>query len=267
MSQFLIGLALAVFIAYMAYRAHSLSKGGAYAAVLVGTVIFGLGGWKHGVLLLTFFITSSMLSRSFKKYKQGLDEKYSKGDERDAGQVFGNGGIPAMFAALHFLFPYETWPWLGFAAALAAVNADTWATELGALNPTRPRLITNLRTVVEKGTSGGVSFIGTLASLAGAALIGILAASLHPTTASVSTGIIITLAGFAGALFDSVLGATVQAVYFCPKDNKETEQHPTHSCGTQTTQVRGWAWLNNDWVNVACGAFGVIVYLIIQGAY
>jgi uncharacterized protein (TIGR00297 family) len=267
MTQFLVGLALAVIIAYAAYRAHSLGKGGAYAAVLLGTVIFGLGGWEYGVLLLTFFFTSSSLSRSFKKHKRGLDEKYSKGDQRDAGQVLGNGSIPAIFAVLHFFFPNEMWTWLGFAASLAAVNGDTWATELGALNPTPPRLITNLRTVVEKGTSGGISLIGTLASLAGAALIGILASLLGPQPASVPTGMVVTVAGFAGALFDSFLGATVQAIYFCPKDNKETEQHPTHSCGAQTTQVRGWAWLNNDWVNVACGAFGVITYLLIQGVY
>jgi uncharacterized membrane protein len=41
-----------------------------------------------------------------------------------------------LFVALHFFFPKETWPWLGFAISLAAVNADTWATELGVLNPT-----------------------------------------------------------------------------------------------------------------------------------
>lgn len=267
MAQFIIGLVVAIIIAYLAYRAHSLNKRGAYAAALSGTIIFGIGGWQWAILLLTFFTTSSAFSRAFKKNKQGLNEKYSKGDVRDAGQVFGNGGIPTMFAALHFLFPNETWPWLGFASAVAAVNADTWATELGVLNPDPPRLITNLKKVVEKGTSGGISLTGTLASLAGAILIGIFASFLGPRPASISTGIVITVAGFAGSLFDSLLGATVQAIYFCPKDNKETEQHPTHSCGTSTTQIRGWAWLNNDWVNVACGAFGVVTYLLVQGVH
>jgi uncharacterized protein (TIGR00297 family) len=267
--QLFFGILLAIVIAYLAYRARSLDRSGAFAAFIVGTVIFGLGGWGWAILLLTFFITSSGLSRMFKDRKREANEKYAKGGQRDAGQVFGNGGIPALFAALHLFFPEATWPWLGFAASLAAVNADTWATELGVLNPTSPRLITALRKVVEKGTSGGVSLVGTLASLAGAGVIGLLAALLPalsavegaPTGIDWSLFLWVTIAGLLGALFDSLLGATVQAIYYCPACQKDTERHPTHSCGTGTTQIRGWSWLENDWVNFACGAFGVGVIL------
>jgi uncharacterized protein (TIGR00297 family) len=257
--QLSLGFLFAVIIAALAYRVHSLNKSGAIAAIVTGTIIFGVGGWTWAILLLTFFITSSALSRAFKKRKQGLDEKFSKGHERDAGQVFGNGGIATAFAALHFFFPNELWPWLGFAAALAAVNADTWGTELGVLNPSPPRMITNLSKVVDKGTSGGISLIGTLAALAGSALIGILAASLYPITDPVSIFLIVTLSGLAGALFDSFLGATIQAMYYCPTDKKETEKHPVHTCSTPTIHIRGWKWLGNDWVNFSCGAFGVVV--------
>jgi uncharacterized protein (TIGR00297 family) len=254
--QLLLGFLLAIVIAFLAYKAHSLNQSGAIAAAFTGTIIFGVGGWQWAILLLTFFITSSALSRAFKKRKQGLDEKFSKGHERDAGQVFGNGGIATLFAALHFFFPNELWPWLGFAASLAAVNADTWATELGVLNPNPPRMITNLTKVVEKGTSGGISIVGTLASLTGSALIAVLASFL---TDNWSIFLLVTLSGLAGSLFDSLLGGTVQAMYFCPKDNKETEKHPLHTCGTPTTHIRGWTWLDNDWVNFSCGAFGVVV--------
>jgi uncharacterized protein (TIGR00297 family) len=257
--QLIIGILLAILIAYLAYRARSLDCSGAYAAFVVGTVIFGLGGWGWAILLLTFFITSSGLSRAFKDRKREANEKYAKGGQRDAGQVFGNGGIATLFAALHVIFPEATWPWLGFAASLAAVNADTWATELGVLNPTAPRLITDLRKIVEKGTSGGVSPVGTLASLAGAGIIGLLAAILAPNGIDWAIFLWVTIAGLLGSLFDSLLGATLQAIYYCPKCQKETERNPTHSCGTGTTQIRGWKWLDNDWVNFACGAFGVVV--------
>ncbi len=254
----LYGLLLALLISSLAYRAHSLSKSGALAALLLGTIIFGLGGIPWAVLLLTFFITSTLLSRAFKNRKQGLNEKYSKGDQRDAGQVFGNGGLAAVFVIVHYFFPESNIGWIGFAASLAAVNADTWATELGVLNPSAPRMITDLRKGVEKGTSGGISLAGTLASLAGSALIALLASLF---TANWSLLPLISFAGLAGSLFDSFLGATVQAMYFCPKDNKETEKHPLHTCGTETVHLRGWKWLTNDWVNFACGAFGAVIAL------
>src|SRR5574342_671144 len=176
--QILYGFILAILAAYLAHRAHSLNRSGAFAATLVGTTIFGIGGWQWAVLLLTFFITSSALSRLFKKRKQGLDEKFSKGNERDAGQVFGNGGLATVFVLVHALYPESSIGWVGFAAALAAVNADTWATELGGLNPTPPRMITDLRKRVEKGTSGGISLFGTFASLFGAFVIALPAAWL-----------------------------------------------------------------------------------------
>lgn len=258
--QLIIGFILAVIIAYIAQRAHSLNKSGAFASVIVGIIVFGLGGIEWAVLLLIFFVTSSVLSRLFKKRKHGLNEKFSKGNDRDAGQVFGNGGLATIFVLVNAFYPESAIGWVGFAAALAAVNADTWATELGVLNPTPPTLITNFKKRIEKGTSGGVSLFGTFASLLGASIIALPAAlfannwSLFP---------IITFAGLAGSLFDSLLGATVQAMYYCPTDEKETEKHPLHTCGTETVHIRGWKALNNDWVNFACGAFGVLSALTI----
>ena len=262
--QILYGFLLAIIVAYLAYRAHSLNKSGAFAATLVGTVIFGFGGLAWAILLLTFFITSSGLSRAFKKRKTDLNEKFSKGHERDAGQVFGNGGLATLFAALYAFYPESILPWIGFAASLAAVNADTWATELGVLNPTPPRLITNPTKRVEKGTSGGISLFGTLASLVGSAIIALPAILLAPTgTLNPAFFYLITAAGLGGSLFDSFLGATVQAMYFCPAEQKETEKHPLHTCGTETVHIRGWKWLDNDWVNFACGAFGVVIALFV----
>lgn len=260
--QLFVGFVLATIIAVVSYRVRSLSRSGIYAATIIGTLVFGLGGWQWAILLLTFFISSSLLTRAFHNQKNTLNEKYYKGGRRDAGQVLGNGGMAALCAVLHILFPSETWPWLAFAASLAAVNADTWATELGVLDPAPPRLITDLRKVVEKGTSGGVSVSGILASLAGAGLIGILAAVFGPGDRFWSTCLIITLSGLAGSLFDSILGATKQAIYYCPTCCKETEHHPIHTCKTATMQIRGWKWLNNDWVNFFCGAFGVIVAIL-----
>ncbi|MEJ5223199.1 MAG: DUF92 domain-containing protein, partial [Anaerolineales bacterium] len=96
----------------------------------------------------------------------------------------------------------------------------------------------------------------------GSALIGGLAGVLHPQAASWAVAGIVTLSGFLGAFFDSFIGATVQAMYHCSTCQKETERHPLHTCGTPTTLKRGWPWLNNDWVNFACGAFAVAVAIL-----
>jgi uncharacterized membrane protein len=72
----------------------------------------------------------------------------------------------------------------------------------------------------------------------------------------------ITLAGLIGSLADSLLGATIQAIYRCPSCNKETERYPVHTCGSQTQLVRGYSWLDNDWVNTACALVGGVLGLL-----
>jgi uncharacterized protein (TIGR00297 family) len=269
LTQLLLGFLFAAIIAYAAYKAHSLSMSGAWGALVTGTVIFGVGGWRWAVLLLAFFVSSSALTRLFGKKKASLNEKFDKGGQRDMGQVLANGGIGSIFVALHFFFPEAAWPWMAFAASMAAVNADTWATELGVLNPTMPRLLTTGKPV-ERGTSGGISVYGTLASTGGAAFIALFAAILGNSAipaglfpAPILLFLYVTLAGLLGSLFDSFLGATVQAIYRCPQCDKETEKHPLHSCGTQTSQIRGWKWLNNDLVNLGCAIMGAVVGLIL----
>jgi uncharacterized membrane protein len=123
-----------------------------------------------------------------------------------------------------------------------------------------PRLITDLRKRVEKGTSGGISLFGTFASLLGASAIALPAAWFSGNWSLLP---LIAFAGLAGSLFDSLLGATMQAMYYCPTDQKETEKHPLHTCGALTVHVRGWRWLDNDWVNFACGAFGITVAILV----
>jgi uncharacterized protein (TIGR00297 family) len=260
--QLFLGFLFAVLIAFAAYRARSLSGSGALGALLEGTIIFGLGGWKWAVLLLAFFVSSSALTRLFGKKKASLNEKFDKGGRRDIGQVLANGAIASIFAGLHFFFPGASWPWVAFSASLAAVNADTWATELGVLNPSMPRLISSWKPV-ERGTSGGISLYGTLAATGGAACIAILGALLGPAGHNWANLEIILIAGLSGSLFDSLLGATVQAIYRCPQCDKETERHPLHTCGTQTVQLRGWNCLNNDMVNLGCALMGAVVGLIL----
>jgi len=242
----------ALCISAAAWRVGSLNRSGAIAAAVVGFLLFGFGGLPGAAALLLFFISSSALSRVGKRRKAALD--YEKGGERDAGQVLANGGIAAVCAlALPFL-PGASWVAAALLGSLAAANADTWATEIGSLAAHPPRLITNLKPA-PVGSSGAISLPGTLAALAGALLIGCVAPLFG---LPVLRGILAaTLGGFAGALFDSLLGATVQIQYRCTVCGKLTERHTHHDHPTEP--ARGLPWLNNDAVNVLATLCGAIV--------
>lgn len=281
MDFFLIGLLIAVGVSVIAYRAHALNLNGAIAAAVLGTIVFGLGGVGWALIMLTFFISSSGLSKLSAVRKESSGLNFSKGSKRDAWQVAANGGMAGLLVLIDVIFSRfsleSTWSpflWIGFAGSLAAANADTWATELGLLNPSKPLLISTLRKV-PKGTSGAVSLVGTLASLTGSALIGGVAvlslmAGWGPSQelGLVAQFIIITFSGMVGSLVDSILGATIQSVYYCPICEKETEQHPLHHCGALTNQKRGLSWINNDWVNAACtisaGITGLLLAILIN---
>ncbi len=266
--QFAAGLLLSIAIAWAGHRRRSLSRSGMYGAIVVGTLIFGLGGWPWGLLLIAFFVTSSALSHFRTERKRAVADCFAKTGRRDLGQVLANGGVGVMLALLYALSGRSNLLFLfGFAGAMAAVNADTWATELGVLSRTPPHLITSGEEV-ERGTSGAISGLGAMASLLGAWLIGFLALAfqlLQNRTGGLAHNpqlgwlpLVAAFGGLSGSLFDSLMGATVQATYYCPSCGKETEQ-PMHSCGRQPIHVRGWHWLNNDWVNFIASFVGALV--------
>lgn len=102
-----------------------------------------------------------------------------------------------------------------YVGIMATVTADTWATEIGVLSPHPPRLITSGR-VVPPGTSGGVTLYGIGASVGGALLISMAALALMAAERGVLLLLLAPAAlcgGIVGSLFDSLLGATVQAMY------------------------------------------------------
>ncbi len=256
-----LGLALALIVAAVACRARALSRSGAIGALLVGTLTFGLGGLIPAVLLLLFFLSSSALSRLAPSRKARFKAAFSKSGRRDLGQVLANGGLAALLAALFGLSGSDLWL-AGVAGALAAANADTWSTELGVLARRRPRLITT-GARVPAGTSGGVTPEGTLAALAGSALIAAAAGSLGGSWALVWA---VAPAGLLGALVDSLLGATLQAIYRCPVCEKETERHPLHTCGAETGLSRGLPWVGNDLVNFLAAVVGAVLSMALWAA-
>lgn len=263
-TQFLLGVVLGITMAVGGYWKRALSRSGAIAAAFVGTIVFGVGGWAWGVLLVAFFVASSALSFYNPRRKaQVAAEKFDKGSRRDWAQVIANGGWASLLALMMW---QQATPWLfvAFVGTMATVTADTWATELGTLSRTPPRLITTGR-VVPPGTNGGVSALGTMAALVGGVFIGTLAYALAQwggaplmTLDAFWLPSIAAISGLAGAFTDSLLGATVQRVYYCGRCDSETER-TMHHCGTATRTLRGWRWMDNDMVNFLSSVVGSVV--------
>ena len=88
----LLGLALSFFVGGMGYWRHSLSASGWLGAVAVGTLAMA-ASWAWGLLIIVFFVLSSALSKLGKGRKLAVaEDKFSKTDRRDLGQVLG--GLP-----------------------------------------------------------------------------------------------------------------------------------------------------------------------------
>lgn len=244
------GAALALLVAVAAWRARTLTAGGALAAFLVGTACVAGLGVAGAMLLLAFFLSSVGLSRVGRTRKRALVD-IGKHGPRDALQVLANGGVAAVCA---LLAAHDGARWsVAFAGAFAAATADTWATEIGTLfTHTTPRSILTGKPVA-RGLSGGVTLAGTAAEVAGALFIALLAHAFGiPHLAGIA------VAGIGGALIDSLLGATLQSLRWCPRCKRACETQP-HECGEHTQPIRGLTWFGNDLVNFAATLSGAAI--------
>ncbi|MBN9389457.1 MAG: DUF92 domain-containing protein [Chloroflexi bacterium] len=259
------GLVLSTLIGLVAYRKQALSGSGVAGAIITGSCIFGFGGWVWGLTLIAFFVYGTLLSRFKERQKEKVAaEKFEKGSRRDLGQALANGGVGAILAVLSFISPDNGWLFAGFIGAMATVNADTWATELGVLSRSAPRLLTTGRQV-PPGTSGGITALGTLATVLGGLAIGLTAWALlvgkswlQPGTDWAGSWWLVPVgaaAGLVGSLADSLLGATVQAMYTQAGTGQATEKKFDRQHRLNPFR-RGWPFMNNDAVNFCSSVIG-----------
>ncbi|MHA2501938.1 MAG: DUF92 domain-containing protein [Candidatus Kariarchaeaceae archaeon] len=261
-------------VGYVVWKKQSLTvPGGITTAGIMGFLLFVIHP-LFWTLLIVFFGSSTVLTRYRAKdeIKQEAMTLAEKGGERDSKQVLANGGIPG-FIAILILIQQSSIPILDISdslvvalvVAFAVVNADTWATELGVTSSQAPRWILDPRRTVPRGTSGGISTKGLIASFLAASLIS-LTYSLFLVAYGqfdVSLPFVVILGGLLGSLIDSFLGATIQAQYQCPACKKVTEKTFHDACEADTEPYRGLAWFSNDLVNLVSVVVVVLVSLLL----
>ena len=261
----IIGLGISVFGLWRGW----LVWDGSLALTVVSISIYTAGGRGWFLTGLVVFAGGSLLTKYRLTEKERWLAEAGKGAARDSLQVLANGMVPTLLALFSLLVGKPLVLVLGYVSSLASANADTWQTELGVLSRKPPRLFLSWKPVA-RGTSGAVSLLGTGAGVLGA--ITLLVASLifmpdfrdllqSPRTTILAFAIILT-SGLCGTFFDSLLGATVQAKYWCHRCEKQTEAR-MHHCGQQTTLRSGIPWLTNDLVNLVANSFAAVMAIVL----
>jgi uncharacterized protein (TIGR00297 family) len=261
-SQFAVAAILAFFISFLSFRLKLLTKSGGIAVFILAVFLYGFGGWMWTVPMVTFFLMSSLISILGKNRKKESDLFFEKTSRRDFWQVAANGGLGGILVALYYFFQLELL-YIFYVSSIAAVCADTWATEIGTFFRSKTYNILSFK-IVEPGVSGGVSFYGFAGVFFGAFVISVSALPWINLESFYFISLII-LAGAFGSIIDSLLGATIQYQLKCVKCFKITEKK--NHCGKTALPVRGKKWINNDMVNFSCGIsgglFGFLIFDLI----
>jgi uncharacterized protein (TIGR00297 family) len=250
-------IVILIFAGFSGYLSRSLSRSGAFAAVLVGLAVFWGFGLKGLFLLGVFFATSTFWSKYKSSAKKDMEERLAKGSTRDYRQVAANGGAAALISIIYYSQPDITWL-IGFTVCLASSNSDTWASEIGSLSKRNPVYIRTFKRI-DKGTSGAISLLGSIAALLGSVLI-----------ATVSTWVfnlevihfwIIFLFGFIGNILDTIFGAYYQQTYVCSQCGIETEKKM--HCHYPAKRLKGFPLVDNDMVNFLSGLIAAFLAMLV----
>jgi len=255
----ILALCVAFGAAGIALAAGWLTRSGAAAAAITGFLVYWLGGGIAAVPLIAFFVSSSLLT-VVGRHRSATKQRISgQSTGRTGVQVCANGGAAVVLVVAHKVFGYHItldmnrMVQIMFLAAISTVTADTWATEIGSRWGGYARQLSTWRKVAA-GTSGAISMVGTAAAAAGALFIPFCAYRLWDMTNAELVAA--AWAGLLGCLFDSILGAGLQAQFRNPNTNEISDSAVTN--GQRNTLIRGLRWIDNNVVNFIAAIAGAL---------
>jgi uncharacterized protein (TIGR00297 family) len=188
-------------------RYRKLTVPGATAGGLIGFFVFLGAGWTGLAMLAAFFLLGTLATSWKRQQKKTMGLAQEKGGQRKLGQVLANGGLGGLLGLLTLFLPQQTTLLaLMMAGSFSSATADTLSSELGSIYGKRFYNILTLK-IDRRGLDGVISLEGTLIGVAGSAVI---AAIYCMGVGWTEHFFWIVIAGTAGNLFDSVLGATLE---------------------------------------------------------
>ena len=252
------GLLIHVILLYIVHRQRFLKWPDGIISATILSFTGYLANFLFWLILISFFIPASILSNLNKEKKKNLIIS-EKASQRRGSQVIANSagfllfsifqlwdsGINGQLSVIYFL---------SASIYLVSASSDTWSTEIGTLSKSEPRNILNLKERIPKGTSGGVTLLGSFGGLVGSGYLSFIAIILlfryNLTSNWLLLLISLVLLGFLGQVIDSVLGATLQKKYYCPNCGLNVEHEYHNICQSEKlNKIKSYTFLDNNTVN------------------
>lgn len=254
--NYIIPIIITPFVIAAVLSKNALTVRGVAVAVVMDIIVSLAFGNFGFVLLLSFLLLSIIIDKVKKHLRPVKDEISKRGEHRDEVQVIANGSIPVIMAVL-YIFTRNPIFVLAYTASLTECFSDTCASGVGAASRIAFDIFRMKKVPV--GLSGGVSVMGTLASLTAAFAFPLIALAFGAIDEKML--LIAAVSAFAGALFDSLLGSLFQVKYRCNSCGIVTEKN--EHCGVNTEKISGISLVTNDVVNVLSCMFAAVLAIVI----
>lgn len=199
-------IAITAVFALWARWMKGVTPSGALAGFAVAFAIFLGAGPSGFAIVFGVFLMTAIATR----WRHGVKAQHGKdvSGGRDGWQVLANMFAATMICVACIAYPrgfYFLMP--GFIAALAEAAADTVSSEVGEGVRGGTYLIISFSRV-DAGLDGGISLAGTTCGALAALFVGLL--TWTTGLLNLQWALLSAACGFAGMLFDSVLGATLE---------------------------------------------------------
>lgn len=260
-AYFLLSLAIGVFMLGFAIKLKLLNIAASYMLFFFAFVLYYFGGIKCYIALMLVFciviVVEKLLHKKTDVIFQSMNKEYGVRNER---QLIANALMIVVSIATYGITKNEIFI-ITFFATIAETIGDSVASEIGVLSRSDPFDICTFKKV-PRGVSGGISILGTIASVCVCLYTGLLYCCMYEM--KFYHFCVIVISSLLGIMLDSVLGSKMQAQYRCAICGKVTEKE--RHCGQATTLEKGFRTLDNTRVNLICNIFSfVLACLLMMG--
>lgn len=240
-------IALCIFLVLCFFAVYKkwLSISGATAAMWMAVLLFVCGGIQAFIAPGLFLLSGSLLS------KLNVNDKEKNG--RNALQVFCN-GIAGICCLIIYHFNQQQIYLTAALVSFCISMSDSVSSELGTYFKGSTVDILSFKKL-PVGISGGISWQGSLAGLAGALVLS--AAAFYTYHFSLVIFWQITICGFAGMLTDSILGSLLQVKY------RSTSGILIEDNEAGAVKTKGFSWCNNNMVNLLSNILITLLFLLL----